>query len=87
MEQFSEVPISAQLEQADKRYLWHPFTQQQDWEAEPQIIIERAEGSYLIDTEGKRYLDGISSLWVNVHGHLRQEINQAIIAQLRACRS
>jgi adenosylmethionine-8-amino-7-oxononanoate transaminase len=82
VEQFSEIPISAQLEQADKRYLWHPFTQQQDWEADPQIIIARAEGSYLIDTEGKRYLDGISSLWVNIHGHRRQEINQAIIAQL-----
>ncbi|HWS85112.1 MAG TPA: adenosylmethionine--8-amino-7-oxononanoate transaminase, partial [Ktedonobacteraceae bacterium] len=53
-----------------------------DWEAEPQIVIERAEGCYLIDIEGKRYLDGISSLWVNVHGHNRQEINQAIIAQL-----
>jgi len=82
MEQFSEAPTSAQLEQADKHYLWHPFTQQQDWEAESQIVIERAEGSYLIDIEGKRYLDGISSLWVNVHGHNRQEINQAIIAQL-----
>ena len=82
MEQFSKALTSAQLEQADKHYLWHPFTQQQDWEAEPQLVIERAEGSYLIDIEGKRYLDGISSLWVNVHGHNRQEINQAIIAQL-----
>ncbi len=77
MEYTSEV-----LEQTDKRYLWHPFTQQQDWEAEPQIIIERAEGSYVIDSEGKRYLDGVSSLWVNVHGHQRQEINQAIKDQL-----
>ncbi len=77
MEYTSEV-----LEQADKHYLWHPFTQQQDWEAEPQIIIERAEGSYVIDSEGKRYLDGVSSLWVNVHGHQRQEINQAIKDQL-----
>ena len=81
MEQFSEA-LAAQLEQADKHYLWHPFTQQQDWEAESQIVIEQAEGSYLIDIEGKRYLDGISSLWVNVHGHKRPEINQAIIAQL-----
>lgn len=82
MKQFSELLISAQIEQADKRYLWHPFTQQQDWEEESQLVIERAEGSYLIDIEGKRYLDGISSLWVNVHGHNRPEINQAIIAQL-----
>lgn len=71
------------LEQDDKRYLWHPFTQQQDWQAEPQVIIERAEGNYLIDVEGKRYLDGVSSLWVNVHGHTRPEINQAIIDQLQ----
>ncbi|MBV9691816.1 MAG: adenosylmethionine--8-amino-7-oxononanoate transaminase [Ktedonobacteraceae bacterium] len=70
------------IEQADKRYLWHPFTQQQDWEAEPQVVIERAEGSYLIDITGKRYLDGVASLWVNVHGHRRQEINRAIKDQL-----
>lgn len=70
------------LESADKRYLWHPFTQQLDWEAEPQVIIDRAEGSFLIDTAGRRYLDGVSSLWVNVHGHGRPEINRAIAAQL-----
>jgi adenosylmethionine-8-amino-7-oxononanoate transaminase len=73
---------ASDLEQLDKRYLWHPFTQQQDWEAEPQVIVERAEGHYLIDVEGKRYLDGVSSLWVNVHGHRRPEINQAIVNQL-----
>ncbi|MBV9706182.1 MAG: adenosylmethionine--8-amino-7-oxononanoate transaminase [Chloroflexi bacterium] len=70
------------IEQADKRYLWHPFTQQQDWEAEPQVVIERAEGCYLIDIEGNRYLDGVASLWVNVHGHRRREINRAITDQL-----
>lgn len=74
--------IAYNSEQADKRYIWHPFTQQQNWETEPQIVIERAEGSYLIDIRGKRYLDGVSSLWVNVHGHRRREINQAIQAQL-----
>lgn len=73
---------NTQLEQADKTFLWHPFTQQCDWEAEPQTIIERAEGSYLIDSAGKRYLDGVSSLWVNVHGHRREEINRAIREQL-----
>ena len=70
------------MEQLDKRYLWHPFTQQLDWEAEPQLIVERAESNYLIDAEGKRYLDGTSSLWVNVHGHRRPEIDQAIVDQL-----
>jgi adenosylmethionine-8-amino-7-oxononanoate aminotransferase len=73
---------STHLEEVDKTYVWHPFTQQQDWEREEQIVIERAEGCYLIDTGGKRYLDGVSSLWVNVHGHCRPEINKAIQAQL-----
>lgn len=82
MEQFSEALASTHLEQVDKHCLWHPFTQQQDWEAESQLVIKRAEGSYLIDIDGNRYLDGVSSLWVNVHGHNRREINQAIVAQL-----
>lgn len=78
-----DISRSARLEREDKRCVWHPFTQQQVWEAEPQLIIERGEGCYLIDTEGRRYLDGVSSLWVTVHGHQRPEINQAIIAQLQ----
>jgi len=63
----------------DKQYVWHPFTQMQDWDP---LIIERGEGNYLFDTEGNRYLDGISSLWVTVHGHRKKEINRAITAQL-----
>lgn len=78
----SRLVAASALEEADKRYLWHPFTQQQAWEAEPQLIIERAEGCWLIDVDGTRYLDGVSSLWVNVHGHCRPEINRAIAAQL-----
>ena len=70
------------LENDDKHYLWHPFTQQQDWEAEPQLLITRAEGCYLIDSEGRRYLDGVSSLWVNIHGHQHPVINTAIKQQL-----
>jgi adenosylmethionine-8-amino-7-oxononanoate aminotransferase len=64
----------------DKRYVWHPFTQMREW-TEP-LIIARGEGSYLIDTDGRRYLDGVSSLWVNVHGHHRREIDDAVKAQL-----
>ncbi len=74
--------MKADLERADKQYVWHPFTQQQSWEADAPVIIERAEGSHLIDVDGNRYLDGVSSLWVNVHGHHRQELNAAITAQL-----
>jgi adenosylmethionine-8-amino-7-oxononanoate aminotransferase len=70
------------LEKDDKRYLWHPFTQQQDWEAEPQLVITEAQGCYLIDEEGRRYLDGVSSLWVNLHGHRHPVIDAAIKQQL-----
>lgn len=66
----------------DKRYLWHPFTQMSDWEKEEILVIERAEGVYLIDTEGRRYLDGVSSLWCNLHGHRVPEIDEAIRDQL-----
>ena len=66
----------------DRRYLWHPFTQMQDWLAEEPVIIERGEGVFLIDTEGNRYIDGVASMWTNVHGHNRQEINDAIKTQI-----
>ncbi|MEK7309342.1 MAG: adenosylmethionine--8-amino-7-oxononanoate transaminase [Planctomycetota bacterium] len=70
------------LESKDKRYLWHPFTQMKDWLADDIVIIARAKGNYLYDTKGRKYLDGISSLWCNVHGHQVKEINQAIKNQL-----
>ncbi len=66
----------------DKKYLWHPFTQMKDWLAEAPLVIDRAEGCYLIDTQGNRYLDGVSSLWVNVHGHRKKEIDRAVKAQI-----
>lgn len=53
-----------------------------EWEAGTPLIIERGEGNHLIDTEGRRYLDGVSSLWVNVHGHRKKEIDLAIKKQL-----
>ncbi len=67
----------------DRKHLWHPFTQEKEWHEGPVLMVERAEGNYLIDTEGRRYLDGVSSLWVNVHGHGKREINRAISAQLQ----
>jgi hypothetical protein len=50
--------------------------------ADEPIVVDRAEGMYFWDTDGNRYLDGVSSLWVNVHGHRRAEIDAAIVAQL-----
>jgi adenosylmethionine-8-amino-7-oxononanoate aminotransferase len=66
----------------DRDHLWHPFTQQQAWREEESLMIELAEGSYLIDAEGRRYLDGISSLWCNVHGHRHAGIDAALSEQL-----
>lgn len=70
------------LEEGDKRYIWHPFTQMKDYQEMEPMIIDRGEGSYLIDINGRRYLDGVSSLWVIVHGHRREEIDNAIIDQV-----
>lgn len=72
----------SELEKADKRYIWHPFTQMQDWIKETPVIIEKGEGNYLIDTHGKKYIDGVSSLWTTIHGHQKKEINEAIINQI-----
>ncbi len=70
-------------EQSDKTFIWHPFTQMQDWEKEPQVIIESGSGSMLRDIHGKSYIDGVSSLWVTVHGHRKKEIDAAVSAQLK----
>lgn len=70
------------IEEKDKAYIWHPFTQMKGWLEEKQTVITEAQGIKLIDSEGKAYYDGVSSLWVNIHGHRRPEIDQAIIAQL-----
>ncbi|MBW1985921.1 MAG: adenosylmethionine--8-amino-7-oxononanoate transaminase [Deltaproteobacteria bacterium] len=66
----------------DHRYLWHPFTQMQGFVQEELVIIVRGEGVYVYDTDNRRYLDGVSSIWAIVHGHCRPELNQAITAQL-----
>jgi len=66
----------------DKQVLWHPFTQMKDWMENPQIVIADGEGDTLIDAAGKKYLDGVSSLWCNVHGHRKMQIDVAIKRQL-----
>ena len=70
------------LRDADRRHVWHPFTQQRGWSSEDAPIIERAEGTELIDTDGRRYIDGVSSLWCTVHGHRHTHIDAAVKAQL-----
>jgi adenosylmethionine-8-amino-7-oxononanoate aminotransferase len=66
----------------DHRHVWHPFTNMAQWVDDDPLIIERAEGCWLYDTNGRRYLDGNASLWVNVHGHRRPELDDALRAQL-----
>ena len=63
-------------------HLWHPCTQMQHHEAAPPLAIARGEGAWLIDTDGRRYLDAISSWWVNLFGHCNPYINAAITDQL-----
>jgi adenosylmethionine---8-amino-7-oxononanoate aminotransferase len=72
----------ATVPELDHRHLWHPFTQQREWCAELPLVIERGEGTDLIDVDGNRYIDGVSSLWCNVHGHRHPTIDAAIEAQL-----
>ena len=70
------------LKQLDHNYLWHPFTQMQEWMGEEPCIISQGDGHYLVDVHGRKYLDGVSSLWCNVHGHRKKEIDDAVKAQL-----
>ena len=66
----------------DRKFIWHPFTQMRDWQTDEFPVIERGEGCYLIDTEGRKYLDGVSSLWCNVFGHRVPSIDKAVKKQL-----
>lgn len=66
----------------DKDHLWHPFTQMKQYNQEEPLIISRGEGSYLYDMMGNKYLDGVSSIWVTVHGHAHPHLNQAVKKQL-----
>jgi adenosylmethionine-8-amino-7-oxononanoate aminotransferase len=75
-------PSTADLIAADRRHLWHPFTQQEGWADEGVPVIERGEGTNLYDTDGNVYIDGVSSLWCNVHGHRHPVIDAAIEEQL-----
>jgi len=70
------------LLQQDKKYLWHPFTQMHEWERDEPLVIESGKGCFLKDLKGRKYIDGVSSLWVNVHGHRKKELDRAVIRQL-----
>jgi adenosylmethionine-8-amino-7-oxononanoate aminotransferase len=67
------------LKHLDQQVMWHPFTQMAEWEP---LVIAGGDGNYLVDSEGRRYLDGVSSLWCNLHGHRHPRLDQALRAQL-----
>jgi adenosylmethionine-8-amino-7-oxononanoate aminotransferase len=71
-----------ELRRLDKQHVWHPFTPMKLWGESDPLVIVAADGMHLIDSNGNRYLDGVSSLWCNVHGHRVPEIDAAIRAQL-----
>jgi adenosylmethionine-8-amino-7-oxononanoate aminotransferase len=76
-------PRTRRLVRDDRRYLWHPFTQMQAWmDGDPVVVIEKGRGFTLVDTDGNRYLDGVSSLWCSVHGHGVKKIDRAVRKQL-----
>jgi adenosylmethionine---8-amino-7-oxononanoate aminotransferase len=75
---------TAEIQALDKAHVWHPFTPMAEWcapESEP-LVLERGEGVWLFDTEGRRYFDGNSSIWTNIHGHRHPALTAAIREQL-----
>jgi adenosylmethionine-8-amino-7-oxononanoate aminotransferase len=74
--------LGAEIAAADRAHVWHPFTPQQSWTSEEPLLIARGEGTTLYDTDGNAYIDGVSSLWCNVHGHGHPAIDAAVREQL-----
>ncbi len=72
-------PTLEDLRQWDRELVWHSFTQMAEYEP---FIVERAEGCTLIDVDGNEYLDGVSSIWCNIHGHRHPKLDTAIRDQL-----
>jgi adenosylmethionine-8-amino-7-oxononanoate aminotransferase len=73
------MPSVDDLKLWDRTHVWHAFTQMAEYEP---LLIERASGCTLVDTEGREYIDGVSSLWCNVHGHRHPRLDAAIREQL-----
>ncbi|MCD0444497.1 adenosylmethionine--8-amino-7-oxononanoate transaminase [Glycomyces sp. A-F 0318] len=76
------MTTSAEWIARDAAAVWHPFTQHATWTGDDPVVVDRAEGPWLIDVDGRRLLDGVSSLWTTTLGHGHPDINAAITAQL-----
>ncbi|MGC4015690.1 MAG: adenosylmethionine--8-amino-7-oxononanoate transaminase [Luteolibacter sp.] len=68
--------------EGDRAHCWHPFTRQAEWCGEEPLVLVRGEGVWLWDSEGRRYFDGNSSIWTNIHGHRHPRLDAAIRSQL-----
>ncbi|HET9051935.1 MAG TPA: adenosylmethionine--8-amino-7-oxononanoate transaminase, partial [Candidatus Dormibacteraeota bacterium] len=66
---------------ADRAHVWHPFTQTSEWRDEDPVVVVRGEGCELVAADGRRYLDGVASLWANVHGHAHPALDRALHEQ------
>ena len=71
------------LRRADKEFVWHPYTQMADWKNWNNRVIVKGKGFYLIDSEGRKYLDGIASMWCNVWGHGQNSVVEAMVEQIK----
>jgi len=69
------------FQKRDLKYIWHPCSQMKDYEDFPPIVIERGKGAYLYDMDGKKYLDAVSSWWVNIFGHANDRISRVVSEQ------
>lgn len=76
-----EMTDTERLRTLDQQHVWHPYTPTDDYLNAKPLVIDHGEGVYLVDSDGNRYLDGGSSLGVNIHGHQRPELNEALAAQ------
>lgn len=71
------------LRDTDKEFVWHPYTQMSDWRRWSNRVIVRGKGFYIVDNEGRKYLDGIASMWCNVWGHGPNKVVEAMAEQLK----
>ena len=78
----SKTPSRSTLNEWDYAHAWHPFTQASERDQAKHLQIERGEGNWLVDVQGKRYLDGTASLWTNVRGHDDPDLKEALRRQL-----
>ena len=78
----ADTPTREELVAWDDAHVWHPFTPHSVYRADDPLMVVAGESHYLVDADGSRYLDGVASLWCNLFGHRRPEIDAAIRAQL-----